>query len=91
MAVTPSDVGLGMDVRGSKGEKVGTVEEVAATGAGVAYMLVDKGGILGIGGERLWIPLSAVARVESGRHVVLQCTKDEASARYQKNPGFPAV
>lgn len=86
MAITPSDIGMGMDVHGSDGEKVGSVDEITASPSGEGYITVIEGGILGIGGTHLWIPITAVERVEDGRHVTLSCTKSEASERYRNKP-----
>lgn len=86
MAMTPSDIGLGMDVHASDGEKVGTVNEIAATPSGEGYILVEEGGVLGFNASHLWIPLTAVARVEDGRHVTLFCSKSQAIEKYETKP-----
>jgi uncharacterized protein (TIGR02271 family) len=67
------DIRQGMDVFDVDGDKVGSVDEVSAGGAG--YMKV-KTGLLGLGGS-WYIPFAAVREVQSDR-IYLSADKDDA-------------
>lgn len=82
---------MGMDVRGSDGEKLGTVGEIMAIPGDEAFIMVDQGGVLGIGSKHLWIPLEEISQVTEGRHITLSCTKEEADRQYDRKPQTPTI
>lgn len=57
-----------------------------ATATPTGYFQVDQGGILGIGATQLYIPISAIADIDPGNALTLNCTKDEADAEYAEKP-----
>jgi hypothetical protein len=50
------------------------------------YFEVHHGGLLGIGGESLYVPFSAVNVVDADGAVTLKCTADEAASLYTERP-----
>lgn len=50
------------------------------------YFQVHHGGLLGIGGESLYIPFNAVEAITPGDCITLSCTRDEAAALYSQKP-----
>ena len=53
---------LGKDVRNAKGEKLGSVENLAVNKDGqIAYVIVSRGELLGMGGESIPIPWNMVS------------------------------
>ena len=78
----------GLDVYGSDGQKIGTVDEVLTdTNTGKRYFLV-KSGPFGLGTETLYVPESAVELVGNDR-VVLNVTKTDAEAHGWVSPPNP--
>lgn len=75
------NLAVGKPVVGSDGADVGTVNGVVENPSlppgtpGSAYVEVNTGGFLGIGGSRLYVPVSAVAEAPHGGKVILSCTE----------------
>ena len=87
MTISVGDVQLGMEVYGSEGKKLGKVNEVFSTPSTDEphiYFTVDHGGVLGIGATVLSIPFSAIQHLGPGQAVTLDCTEEQAHARYAK-------
>jgi len=87
MTISMGDVQLGMEVYGSEGKKLGKVNEVFSDPSSDEphiYFTVDHGGVLGIGATVLSIPFSAIQRLGPGHAVTLDCTDEQANARYAK-------
>jgi hypothetical protein len=59
---------------------------VELTPSDTKYFEVKHGGILGIGGEHLDVPFSAVEDVAPGDSVTLKCTLDDCTRRYSERP-----
>ena len=64
---------VGKTVVSSKGEDLGRVEDVVADQNGkVQYIILSHGGVLGMGGERVPVPWSAVQQSsaqQAGQHI----------------------
>jgi hypothetical protein len=77
---------------GPAGGIVASIEGTrAGTGATLTpsdtkYFEVRHGGILGIGGEHLYVPFSAVDAVAPGDSVTLICGLDECLSRFSRRP-----
>jgi ribosomal 30S subunit maturation factor RimM len=50
------------------------------------YLKVKHGGLLGIGAEELYVPLSAVQNIVPGESVTINCTKDTCGDVYGTKP-----
>lgn len=50
------------------------------------YLTVKHGGLLGIGAEELYVPLSAVQNIVPGESVTINCTKDTCGDMYGTKP-----
>ncbi len=50
------------------------------------YLEVKHGGVLGIGAEELYVPLSAVQNIVPGDSVTINCTKDTCGDMYGTKP-----
>lgn len=91
MFASVGDLQPGMDVLGSDGEKIGVINEVvvdpnATDSAGRFYFILHQGGVLGIGGNFLYIPVDAVQSVQSGFNVTLNAARSEVESRYRDRP-----
>ena len=74
----------GTNVFNSKGEKIGTVADIALSASGQAkVMVLSVGGFLGINSKYVGIPFSDVKigpAVEAGRVIFIDTTKEQLSA-----------
>lgn len=87
-SISVGDVQLGAQVYGAEGKHLGDVNEVVNDPSGdELYFEVDRGGILGFGGKKLYVPFSAISELGAGSSVHLTCTTDEAEQRYAQKPG----
>lgn len=88
-----ADIGEGMEVFASGGDKLGTVNQLWPQAADVVtgvitegYFSVHEGGLLGLGGRELYVPFAAVDACVLGKRVTLNVTKVEAEARFEHKP-----
>lgn len=86
MTFSEADLQMGMIVKSSDGDKLGTLNEVIEEpGDGTMYLVVE-GGFFGLGSPSLYVPASAVARIEAGNNIILDCDEAEAKAKYKSKP-----
>lgn len=82
---------IGKDIYGARNEEIGEIEDIVINRNGrVMAALVDVGGFLGIGGRRVAIPMSELAR-QGDRIVATTMTKDrvERLEAYNQNEWTP--
>ena len=90
--VSVSDLALGAPVAGSDGESVGVINEVVEhpnvqmDSPASFYIEVVRGGVLGLGGEHLYIPVEAVTSIQADGTIMLSCTAREAAHHYAREP-----
>jgi sporulation protein YlmC with PRC-barrel domain len=100
MATNLQMIDKGMEVYDSMGEKIGSVADVYAvaaesqtstltpTSTAGTMFKVNEGGVLGIGATVLYVPFNAVANVDPGDSVTLNCTQADAERQYATKPDF---
>lgn len=86
----------GTDVNNTSGAPVGAlgIEETADSGTGgvaltpsdTKYLEVQHGGILGVGGQHLYVPFRAIQAVTPGESLSLKCSAEEAATLYTAQP-----
>jgi hypothetical protein len=81
---TPA-VGVAPDDAVSTGVTAGD-PGVTLTPSDTKYFEVKHGGILGIGGDHLYVPFSAVEAVAPGDSVTLACTLADCASRFGERP-----
>lgn len=89
-------VRTGMDVRDAKGEKIGTVAEVATTwegGSGLDETLIDADAgstpntyIEVRNGRTIWVPANQITAIDPDRGVTLACERFACYQAYQLEP-----
>ena len=79
--------GTGSSYSDTPGSTFGGADSFGTSG-GNGYFEVHHGGLLGIGGESLYIPFDVIASVDPGNSVTLSVTKDEAVNMYNEKPAF---
>jgi PRC-barrel domain len=74
---------------GTYEESVAPTEEAAYGSEGQGNILqVQHGGVLGMGGTDLYIPVSDVTNVVFGESVTVNCTENTCENLYAQKPGF---
>ncbi|MGH2443840.1 MAG: hypothetical protein ACRDFX_11865 [Chloroflexota bacterium] len=66
-----------------------TIPAAEGTKRGSGYIQVRHGGLLGMGGDTLYVPFGVVAHVEPRKSVTLKCTLDECASLYTEKPALP--
>lgn len=68
---------IGMDVRNSQGEKIGTIDDLLILPRARAFAILQVGGFLGIGGHLVAVPLDSLTITAGGSRASLRgATKD---------------
>jgi sporulation protein YlmC with PRC-barrel domain len=77
---------IGKDLKNSKGEDIGKVEDLAVdvSGSKVAYVVVASGGVMGMGETLHGVPLNSFSLDAAGKNAVLSTDK----ATLEKTPGI---
>lgn len=56
------------------------------TGSESGYIVVSRGGIMGIGAHHLYVPFSEVTSVQAGDRLVVRCNYDRCLEMYGSKP-----
>jgi sporulation protein YlmC with PRC-barrel domain len=83
-----------IEVHGSLGDVIGDVRAVVVDEEGVHHVVVEVGGFLGIGEDRVAVPLTSVAARGDASLALVGITEDqlEAMAEWTEDtPGFTVV
>jgi sporulation protein YlmC with PRC-barrel domain len=53
-----------------------------------SVLKVTEGGVLGIGGKDLYIPVDAIQSIQPGQSVTISCAKAQCESLYAQKPSF---
>jgi len=86
LAVQGSNELIGMTVKNDQGEELGSVEDLVLTPDRnqVSYLVLSRGGLLGMGEKLFAVPFSAVQIQKGADHVTLSISKEQL----EQAPGF---
>jgi len=92
---------IGMEVQNPQGQNLGDIKDVVIDRqkGTVSYVVLDSGGVWGMGGKMLAVPLSAFTISPDNKHLVLQASKENISKAEgignhwpsAENPSFGAM
>jgi sporulation protein YlmC with PRC-barrel domain len=72
---------IGMDVRNSGGEKIGTIEDLVILPGARIVAILQVGGFLGLGGHLVAVPFESLSMTASGSRASLPGATKEALER----------
>ncbi len=82
------NIAYGASLEGDYGNAGSDQTEAATlTPSDTKYLSVRHGGVLGIGGDLIYVPFSAVQAVNPGESVTLRSTSAESAVLFEEKPG----
>ena len=93
-AATPAEVErlIGTDAVAADGRKVGRIENLLVTPNGrVDYVVLEWGGVLGLGERKVAVPWKDVALNADGSQATIDMTKDQLEQARRYDPDVPAA
>jgi len=93
-AATPARVErlIGTDAVAADGRKVGKIENLLVTPDGrVDYVVLEWGGVLGLGERRVAVPWKDVALNADGSQATIDMTRNQLEQAHRYDPDVPAA
>jgi sporulation protein YlmC with PRC-barrel domain len=93
-AATPAEVErlIGTDAVAADGRKVGKIENLLVTPEGrVDYVVLEWGGVLGLGERQVAVPWKDVALNADGSQAIIDMSKDQLEQAQRYDPDVPAA